>query len=138
MPQSPCRTCGQPRKACQCPPPLPDTTGRVVRLQRARLAALQWWCVQLVAVPDPALRATVWAKMHKVLEADEAALAPWMQRQRRPKMDPATFYRLDAHYREQLRGERREQCAEQPKDLEIADLMGIPPRTYRRYKRGQF
>jgi len=134
MPLQRCRTCGQPLKACQCPPPVPDTTGRVVKLQRARIAALQWWCIQLVEVHDPAVRTTIWTKMQQVLEADEGALAPWLKRQRRPKMDQATFLRLDAHYRQQ----RRDEGYEKTDDADIVPMMGIPSRTYQRYKRGHF
>jgi hypothetical protein len=130
-PQRPCSTCSQPRTACACPPPPPpDTTGRTVRLQRARLAALQWWCVALVQAPTPTLRATSWARMQQVLEADEAALAPWMQRQRRPRMDAATFWELDAQIRQQWRRD----FGEDPAEPDVATAMGLKLRTYQRYR----
>jgi hypothetical protein len=126
-----CRTCGQPLTACGCPPPLPDTTGRVVKLKRAKIAALQWWCLQVVEAQDPASRAAIWTRMQQLLDADEAALAPWLKRQRRPKMDQATFLRLDA----QLRQQRRDDGYDKTDDADIAALMGLKLRTYWRYKR---
>jgi hypothetical protein len=69
--------------------------------------------------------------MQQVLEADEGALAPWLKRQRRSKhMDQATFLRLDA----QLRQQRRDERYETTDDADIAALMGMPLRTYWRYK----
>jgi hypothetical protein len=103
----------------------------VARLQRARIAALQWWCIPLVHAPDPAIRAGIWTRMQQLLAADEAALAPWMKRQRRPKMDQATFVRLDA----QLRQQRRDEGHEKTDDADIAAMMGLPVRTYWRYKK---
>jgi hypothetical protein len=130
-----CSTCREPLSACQCPPPKPpDVLGRVAALERARIAALQWWCVALVQAPDPATRTVIWAQMQAVLEADARALAPWMRRQRRPKMDQATFLQLDAHFRQQ----RRDEGHATTEDPDIAAMMRLPLRTYARYKRGRF
>jgi hypothetical protein len=73
MAKTTCHTCGQPQAACPAPPPLPDTTGRVVELQADR-ARVCGWLGGLPGQHDPTVRAWVDAEMARARDADEPTI----------------------------------------------------------------
>ena len=68
-----CQTCGRPLLACDCPPPLPETTARAVQLQADR-RAVQGWLGGLPNQHDPTMRAWVDTELHRARTADEATI----------------------------------------------------------------
>ena len=74
MAESHCATCGQPLAACACPPPpLPDTTARIVQLQADRARVCGWLGSQ-PGQHHPTIRAWVDAELARARDADEATI----------------------------------------------------------------